>query len=74
MMLEPSIDSLLKNINSKYTLVTLSARRARQMQDTKKYLLEDFDSESYVGVALEEINSGKLDFTNDFWDDNEEQE
>lgn len=66
MMLEPSIDSLMKNINSKYTLVTLSARRARQMQDTKKYLIEDYDSYKYVGIALEEINGGKLHYTTDY--------
>lgn len=65
MMLEPSIDKLLKNINSKYTLVTLSARRARQMQDTKKYLIDDYESEKYVGIALEEINEGKLYYSND---------
>ncbi|MYL33087.1 DNA-directed RNA polymerase subunit omega [Pontibacillus yanchengensis] len=65
MMLEPSIDKLLKNINSKYTLVTLSARRARQMQDTQKYLIEDYESEKYVGIALEEINEGKLYYSND---------
>ncbi|KGP73937.1 DNA-directed RNA polymerase subunit omega [Pontibacillus yanchengensis] len=65
MMLEPSIDKLLNNINSKYTLVTLSARRARQMQDTKKYLIDDYESEKYVGIALEEINEGKLYYSND---------
>ncbi|KGX88503.1 DNA-directed RNA polymerase subunit omega [Pontibacillus litoralis JSM 072002] len=62
-MLEPSIDSLLKNINSKYTLVTLSARRARQMQETNKYLIEDHFSDKYVGIALEEINNGNLHYT-----------
>jgi len=65
MMLEPSIDKLMQNINSKYTLVTLSARRARQMQETDKYLIEDYDSEKYVGIALEEVNQGKLYYTVD---------
>lgn len=59
-MLEPSIDSLLSKINSKYTLVILSARRARQMSETKKVLIEHPKSHQYVGMALEEIEAGKL--------------
>ncbi|MFU0790894.1 DNA-directed RNA polymerase subunit omega [Virgibacillus proomii] len=59
-MLEPSIDSLLSKINSKYTLVILSAKRARQMSETKKVLVEHPKSHQYVGMALEEIEAGKL--------------
>lgn len=60
MMLEPSIDSLLEKINSKYTLVTLSAKRAREMQITKKVLIENPKSHKYVGKALEEIEQERL--------------
>ncbi|QDP40127.1 DNA-directed RNA polymerase subunit omega [Radiobacillus deserti] len=60
MMLEPSIDALQEKINSKYTLVTLSARRARQMQETKQVLIENPKSHKYVGLALEEIQADKL--------------
>lgn len=60
MMLEPSIDKLQEKINSKYTLVTLSAKRARQIQDTKKQLIEKPKSFKYVGIALEEIQEEKL--------------
>lgn len=59
-MLEPSIDALQKNIKSKYTLVTLAARRARQLKDEKNPLIESPQSKKYVGVALEEIEAGKL--------------
>jgi DNA-directed RNA polymerase subunit omega len=59
-MLEPSIDSLLSKIDSKYTLVILSAKRARQMSETKKVLIEHPKSHQYVGMALEEIEAGKL--------------
>ncbi|SEN61365.1 DNA-directed RNA polymerase subunit omega [Amphibacillus marinus] len=62
MMLEPSIDQLQEKINSKYTLVTLSARRARQIQDTKIIQIEGPTSAKNVGVALEEIHAGKLTF------------
>lgn len=59
-MLEPSIDSLQEKINSKYTLVTISARRARELQDGAKTLLEEPKALKYVGVALEEIYNEKL--------------
>lgn len=59
-MLEPSIDALREKVKSKYTLVTLSARRARQMRETKKVLIENPKSYKYVGMALEEVQAGKL--------------
>lgn len=59
-MLEPSIDILLEKINSKYTLVTISARRARELQDGAKPLVEQPKSHTFVGIALEEIAAGKL--------------
>jgi len=59
-MLEPSIDSLQEKINSKYSLVTASAKRARQLQDENKPLIEEPKSLTYVGVALEEIYHDKL--------------
>ncbi|MBO8155294.1 MAG: DNA-directed RNA polymerase subunit omega [Bacillaceae bacterium] len=60
MMLEPSIDSLMEKVPSKYALVILSAKRAREMQDTKKSLIEEPKSHKYVGRALEEINEQKI--------------
>lgn len=59
-MLEPSIDILQEKINSKYTLVTISARRARELQDGAKPLVEQPKSHTFVGIALEEIAAGKL--------------
>ena len=46
-MLEPSIDSLQEKINSKYTLVTISARSARELQDESKPLIEEPKSKTY---------------------------
>ncbi|HLR41392.1 MAG TPA: DNA-directed RNA polymerase subunit omega [Virgibacillus sp.] len=60
MMLEPSIDALQEKVRSKYTLVTLSARRAREMRETQKFLIENPKSLKYVGKALEEIQAEKL--------------
>lgn len=59
-MLEPSIDSLQEKIRSKYTLVTLSAKRARQIRDTGNVLVENPQSKTYVGMALEEVKAEKL--------------
>lgn len=59
-MLEPSIDNLQKVIDSKYTLVTISARRARELQDEGKPLVENPKSLKAVGIALEEIQDEKL--------------
>ncbi|HLS10391.1 DNA-directed RNA polymerase subunit omega [Lentibacillus sp.] len=60
MMLEPSIDDLQTKINSKYTLVTIAAKRARQIRATDKVLVDEPQSNKYVGQALEEIMADKL--------------
>ncbi|MGP4059760.1 DNA-directed RNA polymerase subunit omega [Halobacillus litoralis] len=62
MMLEPSIDSLQEKIKSKYTLVTLSARRARELKQGSAPMIDKPTSHQQVGVALEEIQSGKLHY------------
>ncbi|QHA36099.1 DNA-directed RNA polymerase subunit omega [Rossellomorea marisflavi] len=59
-MLYPSIDSLMKKIDSKYSLVSVAAKRARDLQDKKDFRMEEYVSEKYVGKALEEIHSGHL--------------
>lgn len=59
-MLEPSVDELQEKIDSKYTLVILSSRRARDLQDEAKPLIEEPKSKTIIGVALEEIAAGKL--------------
>ncbi|MFC7061265.1 DNA-directed RNA polymerase subunit omega [Halobacillus seohaensis] len=63
MMLEPSIDSLQEKIKSKYTLVTLSARRARELKQGSAPMVDNPTSSQQVGVALEEIQAGKLTFS-----------
>lgn len=63
MMLEPSIDKLQTIINSKYTLVSLAAKRARQIQEVKRFQIEKPKSAKNVGIALEEIEAKKLTYT-----------
>ncbi|MEM5608364.1 DNA-directed RNA polymerase subunit omega [Bacillus toyonensis] len=55
-MLNPSIDSLLTKIDSKYTLVTVGAKRAREMQLANNCVIEQPVSHKCVGKALEEID------------------
>ncbi len=59
-MLTPSIDSLKEKIDSKYTLVTLASKRARQMQEEGTKLLTSYVSKKNVGKALEEVAAGVL--------------
>jgi len=61
-LLYPSIDSLLNTLDSKYVLVTLSAKRAREIQQNQNILIENPVSNKPVGIALEEIYEGKLTF------------
>ncbi|WP_261132741.1 DNA-directed RNA polymerase subunit omega [Bacillus sp. Marseille-Q3570] len=61
-MLYPSIDSLMEKIDSKYTLVTVSAKRARMIQQASEPMIDDPKSNKFVGVALEEIIDGKLSY------------
>ncbi|AIK36620.1 MULTISPECIES: DNA-directed RNA polymerase subunit omega [Bacillus] len=61
-MLNPSIDSLLKKIDSKYTLVTVAAKRAREMQMANNCVVENPVSHKCVGKALEEIDAEALKY------------
>lgn len=62
-MLYPSIDSLMDKLDSKYTLVTVASKRARQMQQDNDQRIQKTKSYKCVGKALEEINSGILKYT-----------
>lgn len=61
-MLYPSIDSLLEKIDSKYSLVSVAAKRARAMSQVRDERLPKYVSYKYVGKALEEIYSGELTY------------
>lgn len=61
-MLYPSIDSLMTKIDSKYSLVSVAAKRARQMQLGEPALLNHYISHKNVGKALEEIDADRLSY------------
>jgi DNA-directed RNA polymerase subunit omega len=54
-MLYPSIDEMVKKVDSKYSLVVAASRRARMLRDGDKSELKSPKSHKFVGVALEEI-------------------
>ena len=59
-MLYPSIDALKSKIDSKYSLVSLAAKRARQLQEQGDEKLQVYVSHKPVGRALEEVAVGVL--------------
>lgn len=59
MMLYPSMSQLLKKVDSRYMLVNVVARRAREIsaeaEETEEYL-----EEKSVSIAIKEIADGKI--------------
>ena len=72
-LIDPKIDDLLGQVDSKYTLVILAAKRARQINSYYHNLGEGtFDefpppmvetvSKNYLTIALEEVAAGKIKY------------
>lgn len=61
-MIYPSIDKLLNLVNSKYELVHISARRSKEMFQTKHYQMPEskYVSSKNIGRALEEVAEGLI--------------
>lgn len=57
-MIYPSIDKLLNNVGSKFLLVNIVSKRAKEMNDTDYYQLSEYKSSKNIGKALEEISKG----------------
>lgn len=72
-MIYPRIDELLDNVDSRYALVIVAAKRARQINNYHHQLGEGtFDefpplvesrSKNYLTMALEEVSEGKIKST-----------
>ena len=65
-MLYPSIDNLLTKVGSKYLLVNVVSKRAKEMKETNHYQLkkEEYKSSKNIGKALEEISRDMVDINN----------
>jgi DNA-directed RNA polymerase subunit omega len=71
-MIHPRIDELLERVESRYALVIVAAKRARQINNYHHQLgegigfeeapppLVESRSKNYLTMAMEEIASGKL--------------
>jgi DNA-directed RNA polymerase subunit omega len=72
-MMDPPIEDLLDKVDSKFTLVTLSAKRGRQINSYFNQLGEGLGaiippqvtsvSRKPLSIALEEVAAGKIVFT-----------
>ena len=72
-MIEPPIETLLDQVDSKFTLVTLSAKRGRQINSYFNQLGEGLGSivppqvtsvsRKPLSISLEEIAAGKITYT-----------
>ncbi|MBF0710240.1 MULTISPECIES: DNA-directed RNA polymerase subunit omega [unclassified Gemella] len=60
-MLYPKLDVLKKAVNSKYMLVSLASKRARELfENPEDGKLDEYVSHKEVGRALEEIAAEKI--------------
>lgn len=60
-MIYPSLDILVTKVDSKYTLVVLAAKRAREIMDGAVSLVES-KSNKQVTIALEEVAQDKISY------------
>jgi len=70
-LMEPRIETLMGKVDSKFTLVTLSAMRAREINDYYNQLGEGLGkivppqvtsvSRKPLSIAMEEIEAGKIE-------------
>lgn len=62
-MLNPSFAHVLEKGDSRYTLVMLTAKRARQIVEGSEPLI-DTESSKPVTIAIQEIVEGKVKYKN----------
>lgn len=60
-LIYPSIDEMLKNVDSRYSLVILAAKRARQLREGQA-AGDNTSIFKEVTSALEDIAAGKITF------------
>ena len=65
-MLYPSINLLRTKVDSKYTLVAMASKRARDIIDGKPVLVDDPAINKPVSIATEEIADDKITYSRSF--------
>lgn len=62
MMIKPGISELSKCVDSRYTLVTMAAKRARMIGKARMEDYEAYGVEKPVTIASDEIVAGKVGY------------
>jgi len=60
-MINPSIVDLKERVGDKYSLVVITSKRARQLIQGEKPLV-NVDSNKPLTIAINEVDQGKIDF------------
>ena len=60
-MINPSVVDLLKKVEDRYSLVIVTSKRARQLIDGSKQLV-DVDSKKALTIAINEVNDGAVGY------------
>ena len=63
-MLHPSYSDLMKVVNSRYSIVMATSKRARQIIAGEEPLVDGKDKKP-LSVAIEELNQGKIKILGD---------
>ena len=59
MMVKPTVKELLTKVDNRFALVSVTAKRARQIAEGDTVLI-DTDEEAPVTIAANEISEGKV--------------
>jgi len=59
---QPYVEKMMKNLDSKYALVVITAKRARQLTEGGTPYVEGLsvDKDKPVSIAMQEIADGKI--------------
>lgn len=61
-MINPPVSDLLKVVDNRYRLVSVTAKRARQIIDHQDLLVEDGNSDKPLTTAIDEVNQGLVTY------------
>lgn len=66
-MIYPSIDKILNQVGSKYLLVNIVAKRAKEIEVTDHYQMKEseYKQTKPIGRALEEVSKGLIHIKNE---------
>lgn len=60
-MINPSIMELMEKVDNRYSLVVITSKRARQLIEGNKPLI-DTDSNKPLTIAVNEVNAGVITY------------